>query len=288
MRRYKYLNNDSAPQRDVAYNSKGIANKYVFQRSSLDICYFVCDTVDEFYNHYSKKTPCSRMYFEVINDEFSTQKFKLDIDGRVGNEEMEYILKVMRRIFRKLTTRKPEILVYDISTSYHVVVANLSFSATSCEMLANAIYEKVSKKYPLEASLIDTVVYKKVQMFRVEGSTKYAQRRWKYINGTRELSSLEDFKKGIISYVADCYHIDEGKVVDVMLDIGTYYHGEYGFGNKKGSKIIPKEFVVRKTMGNLVVLDRVCPSYCDICKRVHENENAYVVGKRFYCRRTQR
>ncbi|KFH61800.1 hypothetical protein MVEG_12383 [Podila verticillata NRRL 6337] len=169
MRRYKYLNNDSAPQRDVAYNSKGIANKYVFQRSSLDICYFVCDTVDEFYDHYSKKTPCSRMYFEVINDEFSTQKFKLDIDGRVGNEEMEYILKVMRRIFRKLTTRKPEILVYDISTSYHVVVANLSFSATSCEMLANAIYEKVSKKYPLEASLIDTVVYKRCRCFVLKG-----------------------------------------------------------------------------------------------------------------------
>jgi hypothetical protein len=157
MRKYKYLNNDNAPLRDVAYNVKDIANKYVFQRSSLDICYFVCDTIDEFYNYYSKKRPCSRMYFEVINDGFSKQKFKLDIDGRIGPEEMNYVLKTVRRIFRKLTTHKPEILVYDISTSYHVVVANLCFSATSCDMLANAIYEKVSKKYPLEASLIDTV-----------------------------------------------------------------------------------------------------------------------------------
>jgi hypothetical protein len=96
---------------------------------------------------------------------------------------------------------------------------------------------------------------------------------------------LEDFKKGIISYVDDCHPIDHERVVDVMLDIGTYYHGEYNHENKKGNKIIPKEFMIRKRMGNLVVLDRIYPSYCDVCKRVHESENAYVVGKYFYCRR---
>ena len=97
MRRYKYLNNDDACKRDVAYRSKGIATKYVFQRSSLDICYFVCDTIDEFYAHYSAKSPSSRTYFEVINEEFTPQKFKLDIDGRIASDEMEYLLKVVRR-----------------------------------------------------------------------------------------------------------------------------------------------------------------------------------------------
>ncbi len=285
MRRYKYLNNDSAHRRDVAYNSKGISNKYVFQRSSLDISYLVCDTVEEFYEYYSAKRPCSRMHFEVINDEFSAQKFKLDIDGRISTTEMEYVLKVMRRIFRKLTTKhKPEILVYDISTTHHVVVANFSFSASSCEMLANTVCEKVSKRHPTVASLIDTVVYKKLQMFRVEGSTKYAQRRWKYVTGTKELSSLEDFKKGIISYVDECYHIDEERVVDTMLDIGVYYFADHNI-KKNSCKTIPNGFVVRKTLGNLVVLDRVRPSFCDICKRVHDNEGAYIVGQRFYCRR---
>lgn len=284
MRRYKYLNNDNAYKGDVAYNSKGIANKYVFQHSSLDICYLVCDTIDEFYKYYSAKRPCSRMHFEVINDEFSSQKFKLDIDGRIGTDEMEYVLKIIRKIFRKLTKHKPEILVYDISTSHHIIVANLSFSATSCEMLANTVCEKVSKKYPIVASLIDIMVYKKVQMFRVEGSTKYGQRRWKYVTGFKELSSLKDFKKGIISYVDECYHIDEEKVVDVMLDIGVYYSTEYNY-KKKSCKTIPYGFVVRKTLNNLVVLDRIASSFCDICKRVHHNENAYIVGQRFYCRR---
>lgn len=288
MRRYKYLNNEDAPKRDVAYNVKGISTKYVFQRLSLDICYLVYDTVDEFYAHYSTKNPCSRMYFEVINDEFTAQKFKLDIDGLVGTIEMEYVLKVMRRIFRKLTKAyKPEILVYDIHTSHHIVVTNLSFTAASCEMLANAIRDKVSKRYPDVASLIDIMVYKKLQMFRVEGSTKYAQRRWKYMTGTKELSSLETFKKGIISYVDECYHVDEEKVIDVMLDIGAYRPMEYESNKKKNNngKSIPREFIVRKTIGNLIVLDRIAPSFCDICKRVHDSDGAYIVGQRFFCRR---
>lgn len=288
MRKYKYLNNDDAPKREVAYNAKGIATKYIFQRSSLDICYLVCDTVEEFYAYYSKKSPSSRMHFEVINDEFTAQKFKLDIDGRIGIDEMKYLQRVIRKLFRKLTKCKPEMLVYDISTSHHIVVTNLCFSATSCEMLANAISMKVAKKYPIVASLIDIVVYKKVQMFRVEGSTKYAQRRWKYVCGCKELSSLEIFKKGIISYVDDCYHVEEEKVVDVMLEVGAYHPSEHNHERKSGKRIIPREFVVRKIMDNLIILDRTIPSFCEICQRVHDRDGAYIVGKRFFCRRAQR
>jgi hypothetical protein len=287
MRKYKYLNNEEAPKRDVAYNAKGIATKYIFQRSGMDIYYLACDTIEEFFAHYSAKSPSSRMHFEVINDDFTAQKFKLDVDGRIGDEEMRYLLKVVRKLFRKLTSCKPEVIVYDISTSHHIVVCNISFSATSCEMLANAICAKMARKYPVVASLIDTVVYKKLQMFRVEGSTKYAQRRWKYIAGSKELSQLDIFKKGIISFVDDCYHVEEEKVVDVMLEIGAYRPADYYEHKKRviGSRAIPKEFVVRKTMDNLIVLDRIAPSYCEFCKRVHENDGAYIVGQRFFCRR---
>lgn len=289
MRKYKYLNNDNAPKRDVAYNLRGIANKYIFQQSSMDISYLVCDTVDEFYTYYSKKQPSSRMHFEVINDEFSAQKFKLDIDGRIGDDKMEYLVKVIRRIFRRLTkAHKPDIIVYDISTSHHVVVTNFCFSAISCEMLANAVHEKMCKRYPIEASLIDTVVYKRLQMFRVEGSTKYAQRRWKYVAGTKELSPLDVFKQGLISYVDECYHIDGDKVVDVMLELGIYHPSQYG-EKKKCSNItnIPREFIIRKVIGNLIVLDRIASSYCNMCKRVHDGDGAYMVGRKFFCRRFQ-
>jgi hypothetical protein len=286
MRKYKYLNNDSAHKRDVAYHSKDIANKYVFQRSGIDIHYLVCDTIDEFYKYYSMKNPSSRMYNEVINDEYSYQKFKLDIDGFIGTNEMKYMLESVRKIFRKLTKMyKPEIFVYNISTSHHIVVTNLSFSATSCEMLANAIYERVYKQYPQEASLIDTTVYKKVQMFRLEGSTKYAQRRWKYLADTKELSPLEIFKKGIISYVDECHHINDDTVVDTMLDIGVYQPSEYNSDIKRSVKKIPKGFIARKVLDNLVVLNRIHPSFCDVCKRIHEHENAYMVGRHFFCYR---
>lgn len=286
MRKYKYLNNNNAHKRDVAYEAENIRTKYVFQQSSLDIRYLVCDTVDEFYAYYSRKGPCSRVFNEVINDSFSPQKFKLDIDGRIGDNEMQYLLKTIRKMLRRLTKARPEMLVYDISTSHHVVVDGLCFSSGSCEMLANAVSEKMSRKYPMISSLIDTCVYKKVQMFRIEGSTKYGQRRWKRLDGG-ELSTLEIFKKGIISYVDDCLYIDSDDVVDVMLDIGVYRPTEHVHRKDNvNTPSIPKEFVVRKKMDGLVILDRIAPSFCDICRRVHESENAYMVGRIFFCRRS--
>ncbi|KAI1286550.1 hypothetical protein EDD11_000265 [Mortierella claussenii] len=103
MRKYKFLNKENANKRDVAYNAKGIADKYVFQRSSIDINYLVCDTIEEFYAYYSTRNPSSRMHFEVIDDSFSPQKLKIDIDGRIGDNEMAYVLKEdIRRLVRSL------------------------------------------------------------------------------------------------------------------------------------------------------------------------------------------
>lgn len=289
MRKYKYFNNDEVRKGDVACNAKDIANKYVFQRSSLDICYLVCDTVEEFYAYYSAKDPSSRMHFEVINDSFTSQKLKIDIDGRIGDDEMGYVLRVLRKLFRRLTKAcKAEMLVYDISTSHHIIVTNICFpTAYCCEMIANTVREKVSKRHPTTASLIDIGVYKKVQMFRVEGSTKYAQRRWKYLAGTKGLSPLETFKKGIISFVDNCHQVDADKVVDVVLDVGVYHLADSGPRTKVGAtnRMIPKEYAVRKIMGSLTILDRVAPSYCSICKRTHERDGAYIVGGKLFCRR---
>lgn len=288
MRKFKYLNKDKTPKSKMAYGVKDVADKYVFQRSSLDISYLVCDTVEEFYAYYSAKDPSSRTHFEVINDSFSPQKLKIDIDGRIGDNDMAYVLKVMRRLFRRLTMHKPELLVYDISTSHHIVVANIAFpTAGCCEMLANVVREKVAKRYPTASSLIDVGVYKSVQMFRVEGSTKYGQRRWKYLDGTRKLSPIETFKKGLISYVDDCHLIGIDTVVDVASDVGVYELADREPEGKvaNGRRQIPKEFVVRETTGKLTILDRISPSFCTICQRVHDKDGAYLVGERFFCRR---
>lgn len=285
MRRYKYLNKEDVHNSEVAYHSKNIADKYVFQRSSLDISYLVCDTIEEFYKYYSDKRPCSRMYNEVINDNWRKQKFKLDIDGRIGSMEMEHVLRTIRKIFRKLTKIRPDILVYDISTSYHIIVTNICFpSSMCCEMVANAIAEKLSTV----SSLIDLGVYKKLQMFRIEGSTKYKQRRWKYVDGSKELSDLDIFKKGIITYTNDCHVIDEDRVVDIMLDMHIYAPETQHKVPVSNRMYIPKEFTIRKTINGLIVLDRIQPSFCEVCKRIHDNENAYMVGRKLHCRRTLR
>jgi len=267
--------------------SKDVHDKYVFQKSSVDIFYLVCDSVEEFYKYYSDKKPQSRTYNEVVNNKFGPRKFILDIDGRITDGEMEYVIRSIKRILYKLTKHKPNILVYDISTSHHIVVGNMCFDASGCGMLANIISERISKRYPKVSDLIDLGVYKEIQMFRIEGSTKYTQRRWKYLFGSKELSSLDNFKQGLLSYTDNCYYIDSDRVVDLALELDVYQLGDIQnkLDTKKKIVSIPDGFAIRKTMDNLIILDRICPSYCKICRRVHDSDGAYIAYGKFYCRR---
>jgi hypothetical protein len=153
-------------------------------------------------------------------------------------------------------------------------------SAGCCAMISNL----VSDKFP--DMDIDLGVYKPVQMFRLEGSTKYLENRWKYREGTRELSPVSLFKSGLVGYTKGCKLVDTDVVVSHALFSRVYIPYIRTYSVPKSSTLpVDGTFAVRRNMGNMTLLDRYRPSYCDRCNRVHEHENAYMVGNKFFCRR---
>jgi hypothetical protein len=211
----------------------------------------------------------------------------LDIDEKIPDKKKRKLLKFVVDLFSSFGVTGVNPIVYDILTSYHVVVPDVMFeSAGCCAMISNL----VSDKFP--DMDIDLGIYKPVQMFRLEGSTKYLENRWKFREGIHELSPISLFKSGLIGYTQGCKLVDTDVVVSHALFSRVYipYNTRtYSVSSKPSTlpRMVGKDgiFGVRRNMGNMTLLDRYRPSYCDRCNRVHEHENAYVVGNKFFCRR---
>lgn len=277
----------------------------VVQRKKRTIDYLTWDSIDDFYRHYTRLHPSQRVYNEVIYE--GRQKFRLDIDAKVEN--IREIICVLKDILHDITRGKKRfrIHVYDIQTSYHVIVSGIAFeSSGSCQMVANLVLDRIKNN----ADAIDVCVYKSLQMFRLEGATKFQQQRWKYRGDrTRLTNSLTKFKEGIISYTQDCYIIDTDIVVQYALDSGVYTLSNMG-GNSgiytllnsdaisnsnavqrwkqdrtvgKMEQPIPPGFRIRSERNGFISLDRIYPTFCPTCNRVHEHENAFIIHGKLHC-----
>jgi hypothetical protein len=228
--------------------------------SGYERFYIKFDSCNSFYTWYKDVPAFEKCFFEVIRD--GRQKFKIDIDEKV-KDISSYVCKI-RSILEECGIGGAKMIIFDIETSYHIVVSNYFFNSyRHCKLLAMALSREIK---------MDMGVYSRVQHFRIEGCTKPGQRRWKKrMYGT---VSIENFHEGIIS------HTEGTKLANMAIESSIprrVYHTVVSG--------IPPDFKIRFKEGSLTVLDRTRPSYCRQCRRIHDHENAYMVGKRFFCRR---
>ena len=221
-----------------------------------------------FYSWFITVPDNERTLSEVILHEHGGQKFRVDIDENVDN--IDFVEEKIKTMLTNIGIEKPSLLVFDIETSYHIVLTNYYFmSNRQCRTLAMYLATEISG--------IDTGIYNKLQHFRLEGCTKYGQTRWK--RRTRGTMTMNNFHEGVISSIEDT------KVCTIIIP-----------DNKKPKNISRSrmssveissypEFSIRWTSGHLVVLDRISPSYCKQCDRVHDNDGAYLLRGIFHCRR---
>lgn len=291
---YKYYNNPKSIPEECAitYFRKG---NFVVQQKKTNIEFYIYNSVKEFYNMYINLHPIERNFSEVIPS--GKQKFRLDIDGILNHRELKKLIKIIHKIFIKIKPdliTESQIIVYDIKTSYHIVVSGVAFESPGCcSMVSNLIMEKVNEKIPRIVPFIDMDTYKSLQMLRLEGSTKYLNYRWKYVLGYDKISTLKSFKKGLISYTKNCITVDTDLVVQLALDLGIYYSSLPTLERYNSTESIVSNinlyddniFTKREVRGNMTILNRVRPSFCKECQRIHENENPYMVNGKIYCRR---
>jgi len=245
----------------------------------------------------------------------------IELDDSIFNdiEERDIIKTLKEAIFTELDNKEITILVFNSHTetkfSYHLVLPDFCVSdEKACLNFYKAVIEKVPESYH---QFIDNSVYKNTQQFRLLGSHKFGKSNTKIFNGYLSHNYLcpeRYFKKeaknnylfwiSLVSKTSTCtllneYNYKEKKKdfislgtantsdVDTILDV-FYRHETY--------KFTYDDFVHLNTIeknGNLILtFRRQNPTYCSWCKRVHENENPFLVVRGiereiyYYCRRS--
>lgn len=234
---------------------------YVVQKAERNCRFYLkFDSCRSFFYWYSSFEESQKTFSEVIMS--GPQKLKIDIDYRCKN--MSEVLDCVKDVLASFGLKRPNIIVYDIEKTYHLVISNYFFASNvHCRYVASKIKERVD---------IDMSVYSTVQHFRTEGSTKHGELRWK-----RRMSSpltSSSFSEGAISCLQGCEYFE--------LSVSKYAVKARG----SSEMLNPMEhFRIREVRGDMILLDRISSSFCKICDRVHDKENAYMVRDRFFCRR---
>jgi hypothetical protein len=110
-------------------------------------------------------------------------------------------------------------------------------------------------------------VYSNVQFLRMEGSHK--NERVKLRSGHHALTPYPIFKEGLVSCIGGCKKLTikiPKPPASVNIAVVDYD---------------ATAFKVRSRKNGITYLDRIRPSYCSLCDRVHDHENIAVtdVGK---------
>lgn len=236
-------------------------------------------SVYHFERWYSMLHPAERTMNEVIMHD--RRKLIIDIDDSADTalhmfDFERHITARIHQMFIMLDIGIPEVIVYNMidefgdvcysKLSYHVVVSNFSFSAATCKGLCMII-----SSGQVWDKCIDTGIYKGVQCIRMEGSTKFGEKRWKHATTShteaRSMSCAEEatFRKGLISYLADTVQSEFTCNLLSLTNVVRFLPCDIDMSQYK--PVANKKYVS---------LYRIRPGYCIVCKRVHYRENAAI------------
>lgn len=227
----------------------------------------------EFEKWYINLPRIRRVFYEVILMDDS-QKLKLDLDGPANIKDA---ISDIKYFFQKNSLDLPNIIVYNIcglskgskKSSYHIIVSSHFFeNADSVEIFIRKLCKSSQKTW---TDYVDRSVYKKTQSFRLEGSTKDGEYRWKYKMNEQCIDT--SMLPGIVK-VYDRSHMIELKI-NIPISPKVAY--------RERQISIPDGFKIRFKQGSLVTLDRIYPSYCTLCHRIHNQENGYMYNNTYMC-----
>jgi hypothetical protein len=265
-------------------------------------------TWKELYNFISSEGIGRMSLYEVIPDEWQKLHFDLDIiDGVCHQDVLEETVSGIELSFQQLYHQPlnltHDLLVYEShgngKYSYHIVIDNYSVSG---KKQAKAFYHNVIANMTNYTKYVDSAVYKSNQQFRLLGCCKHNTDRvkkfvptWNYKSNIITYNGSEDsalrFRSSLVSLTSYTRRLPNIDVEpDYSLDDEYLSLPEVKMVLRLCAQHInPFPFVLREVKGKIIVLKRISPSFCNICRRVHQHENPFVLVRNdsvvFYCRR---
>lgn len=306
------------------FNKKGednLVENETITEENLMICqqlryrtYTLFKNFNQFTKYFFDQLDEERCFYEMMREQDGRKPyFDIDIDDVFFDSDS--MIQEIKNTIIDMLGKKIKILIFDSSTetklSFHIIVDDVCLQSYK-ELLT--FYDKVEEKLSEEnKKYMDRCVYKSVQQFRITGSHKFMKTNIKKLR--EDLSYRFSIPKRIkteigkfnyllaaslVTNVSSCRILcgfqpvvkeesinfsgsaDEGDIEDVMkMFYKKYSYGDFLFQECK-----------EKNGNLLIVLRRLNPTYCEICKRVHESENPFITvtgdfrNVVFYCRRT--
>lgn len=293
--------------------------------------YGVFDSYLDFYCWLVDNVPQSMWYFhEVIQEGIQKIRFDIDIPKdkcppeqftlECAENIINDIIWAYDNLFEKLNICKDLCILSSNGPdkySYHIIINRYAESSKHVKYICDKIIEMTKVRGEKYSDFIDGQCYNSLQHFRLPFNYKPRSGRkleflenWNYngFNVTHEYIEKPDdelhkiliqFRESLVGYVdtSTCKH----NKIDLPEEISQ----------KEKAKIIDKKnlafdvdsavdfladdmnnYTIRCIQGDLIILDRIKPSICMICERVHEKENPYlqILGNKqvvlFHCRRS--
>jgi hypothetical protein len=312
---YYYLNNKK---------EKNLLDNYHIKDDNFIVCwqkenrrFTVFENYLDFINFSQQTMLIERCFYEILLPD-KTRKIYFDIDLNKGEINEQDLIKVIKKAIFELINPETIILIFTSHTrekySFHIILPQYHLAN---EIAAANFYqktlEKIEEKYH---PFIDNSVYKNTQQFRLLGSHKYGKANIKIFNTVlSENFTIPEryvkteakynylFRLSLISHTNESILLPEysaKKERNNIEIIGTANEGDVEdildifYGHKDFSY---DDFVYLNTIennGNLIItFRRQNATYCSDCKRIHDNENPFLIVKGierniyYHCRRKE-
>lgn len=259
----------------------------------------VYESLDTFYEHYSSLEPSERTHYEILlSDSLQRPHFDLDIKKNKTNgllTHIDILYDVLHGIMAAVSYLGYEMtyddfMIYESNGatkySYHVLLDRFYHNGNK---EAKEFYKIVKANVASKSrEFLDAAVYSSNQKFRLYGSSKAGEGRYKLrltelttgasINGTHTVTwPTRTFKEEFYDSLS------------ILREKRDYTHIELPDANtpkpdapmqlcsiREILKFIPPGFVLENVTKYGYRLRRVARTFCEICGRAHEHENAFI------------
>lgn len=260
-------------------------------------------------------SPEERCFYEIILGT-NSQKPHFDLDWRIKNEGVQIsdeelhtraealkdhvidgILSVFNEEYGIPLDLSSEIAVYNSHgpriRSYHIVIPNYS---TENNKESEHIYKLIADKLTDDERIhFDAGVYKNHQQFRLLWNHKLNDNRDKILQPSfqfhgksirylsRNTDRVGQFLESLVCYSMNAFPLtpfgqeqDNSNGISIEIDDPVVTGIIQLLVEIGGVKKEDLPYQVREVSENIIILNRIRPSFCRICQRVHESENPYI------------
>ena len=256
----------------------------------------------DFYKLHIITPPDEQCYYEIIHGD-RHQKPHFDVDYRGNQYDKNFILEtLLNAIDEEMKSRNFNVIPIDDfmifeshgdeKISFHVIMPRFFHIS---HLQSKKFYLDVMRRIQIndKEKIYDPMVYSVHQQFRIYRSTKIKRKRYKILTSQYVFRGSSVFQKApethgeineifIRSFVSVITNQIPLKEKDVVYKQDLHIDYPYDSLVTLLRKYLPGEVEIKKKILNTIMLKRLKSTFCNMCKRNHENENPYVFIKKEY------